>query len=128
MAATRILVVDDDELLREFYSRVLKTRGYEPVCATNGDEALAILDKAETPFALAIVDLLMPVRTGWDLIQDIKARDAYKAMPIIAITGMSGSTEERQKVKTLCDEILLKSDFYLKKFLGTVERLLTKPA
>ncbi len=125
--ATKILVVDDDELLRDFYVRVLSAMGYQTASATNGDEAIEVLNKNEgEPFALGIIDLLMPVRTGWELIQYIRGQEKIKDMPIIAVTGMSASLEEREKVEKMCNAILLKSEFDLDKFLRTVGGLLKK--
>jgi len=68
----------------------------------------------------------MPVKTGWDVIQYLREQPGGKELPIVAVTGMSASLEEHEKVKTLCDDILLKSDFDLDKFLGTVNGLLEK--
>jgi CheY-like chemotaxis protein len=122
----RVLVVDDDELLREFYSRVLAGQGYEAVCAANGDEAIRLLEGAKEDFALVIMDLLMPVRTGWELIEYIKAAPAWQKVPILAITGLAASFEEFERVKAVCDEVLLKGDFELARFCDTVKRLSQK--
>ncbi len=119
----RILVVDDDELLREFYTRVLTMQGYEPVCATNGDEALDILENAKEDFALIIMDLLMPVRTGWELVESMRTNPLWDRIPVLAITGLAGSFEEFEQIKRVCDAVLLKGDFELAKFNETVKRL-----
>ncbi len=122
----KILVVDDDDLLREFYSRVLHSRGYAATCVSNGDEAIRILESAKEDFALIIVDLLMPVRTGWELIEYIRNDPVWRDVPILAITGLAGSFEAYENVKKVCDAVLLKGDFELGKFTETVERLVTE--
>jgi len=121
-----IMVVDDDDLLRDFYTRVLKSEGYQSLTATNGDEAIDILKKEGKDIALAIIDLLMPIRTGWELIEYIKTHDEFKKLPIIAITGLAASFDEFEKVNQTCNAVLHKSDFELDKFTETVKSLLEK--
>ncbi len=122
----RILVVDDDELLRQFYSRVLSAQGYVPVCATNGAEAIEILEGENGKFDLALIDLLLPVKSGWELIEYIKADPKFATLPLIAITGLSFSFEEFEKVKNACDAVFLKGDFEITKFNETIARLLER--
>jgi two-component system cell cycle response regulator DivK len=122
----RILVVDDDELLLSFYSRVLDTKGYVAVGASNGDEAIDILDSEGTSIDLAIIDLLMPIRTGFEVIDHMRGEADLKHIPIIAITGFATSDDQVIKVKDNCDAIVLKSDFEIENFLDTVSNLLEK--
>ena len=121
-----VLIVDDDDLLRNFYSRVLTAEGYNPVCATNGDEAISVLEKCEEDIKLSIIDLLMPVRTGWELIQYMKKNDKFRGIPIIAITGLAASFDEFEKVKSTCQAVMHKGDFDLNKFKDTIKLHLKK--
>ena len=120
----RILVVDDDELLREFYTRVLTMQGYESICVANGDEAIRVLESTgDDGFALIIMDLLMPVRTGWELIEYIRQSGRWQNVPVLAITGLGGTPEQFEDIKQKCDAVLLKGDFEITKFIATVVRL-----
>lgn len=111
-----VLICDDDDLLREFYARVLRTQGFSAVCATNGDEAIPILEDKSNNICLAIIDLLMPVRTGWELIEYMKKKEHLKNIPVIAVTGLATSYEDFEKVKSTCDAVLHKGDFDLEQF------------
>lgn len=84
--AIEILVVDDDEDIRNLVQRILQKNGYICTLATNGSEALALLSARE--FALVIVDYLMPGMTGLELLETIQQCAADIA--IIILTG-SGS-------------------------------------
>ncbi|OGV56323.1 MAG: hypothetical protein A2017_14545 [Lentisphaerae bacterium GWF2_44_16] len=119
-----VLICDDDDLLREFYSRVLKTQGFCTLSATNGDEAIAILEANPDKVALAIVDLLMPVRTGWELIEYMKNKEELKHIPVIAITGLATSFDEFEKVKATCNAVLHKGDFDLEQFTTILKELI----
>ena len=118
----KILVVDDDELLCEFYTRILTFKGYNVVCAANGDEALQQLRKS-SDFDLAIIDLLMPILSGAELIEIIKKTPELARIPLLVITGLAKTSEELETVRATCDEIMFKGKFELPRFLQTVERL-----
>lgn len=122
----RILLVDDDRYLLEFFTRVLNAQGYTAVKASNGVEAEAILDADAESFDLMVVDLLMPVQSGWKLIEILKQHDTYKKIPIIALTGMSLSFEEYDHIRTIADAVLLKGDFEISRFNKTINNVLSK--
>ena len=122
--AKRVLVVDDDQYLRQFYSRILSSQGHVPICVGDGAEAMDVLESDPQPYHLAIVDLLLPVQSGWDLIDFMKQNETTAAVPILAVTGLSFSYDEFEAIKKSCDVVLLKGDFEISKFSDTVNRLL----
>ena len=82
----RILVVDDQEAVREFTRKILARAGYEVALAGNGAEALAALDEAD--FDLILMDVHMPVMTGVAATRQIRALEGPRsAIPIIAFSG-----------------------------------------
>ncbi len=123
--AKRILIVDDDSLLRDFYSKVITSEGYTPVAVGNGDDAISSLEE-DPDFALAIIDLLMPVRTGWELIEYMKDNAKYKDIPVIALTGLAASFNEFQKVEDVCDGVMHKGNFELPEFTATIKSIIEK--
>jgi len=76
-----ILVVDDDPSVRKMLSRVLVGEGYAVLCAANGVEALGLA--AAQPIDLALLDLNMPVKDGWDTFERLTAQDPLLAVIII---------------------------------------------
>ena len=82
----RILVVDDQEAVREFTRKILVRAGYEVALAGNGAEALAALDEAD--FDLILMDAHMPVMTGAAATRRIRALEGPRStIPIIAFSG-----------------------------------------
>ena len=118
----RVLIVDDDDLLRDFYVKVIKGEGFEAVDASNGDEAIEKL-KENPDFSLAIVDLLMPIRTGWELIEYMKEEENMKHIPIVALTGLAASFDEFQKVEAVCEAVMHKGKFELSEFIDIIKRI-----
>jgi len=118
----KVLVVDDDDLLRDFYVKVINGEGFDAISASNGDEAIEVL-KTNPGFSLAIVDLLMPIRTGWELIEYMKSEEQFKNIPIIALTGLAASFDEFQKVEELCEAVMHKGKFELSEFIDIINRI-----
>lgn len=83
--AKLILVVDDTPDLLEGLREFLQMEGYDVVSATNGQEALDVLDAM--PVDLIITDLLMPVMDGFQLIRSVKQRDDFRNTPIIVFSA-----------------------------------------
>jgi CheY-like chemotaxis protein len=90
----RILVVDDNHLIRRLLDLILEGAGYVPVEADSGEEALALL--AEAAPDACIVDEVMPGMRGSELIRAIRGSpDPHlSAMPIVGISGRSGASRE----------------------------------
>ena len=118
----RVLIVDDDNLLRDFYVKVINGEGFEAVAASNGDEAIEVLN-LNSDFSLAIIDLLMPIRTGWELIEYMKEEDDFKDIPIIALTGLAASFDEFQRVEEVCEAVMHKGKFELSEFIDMLTRI-----
>jgi len=79
----RILVIDDDELFREFVQKALADAGFEVIPAGDGDEGLRKF--TEMPFDLIVCDVLMPNKDGLETIRAIRSISAR--LPIISMTG-----------------------------------------
>src|ERR1700756_3792717 len=84
----RILVVDDEESIREFLEIMLRKEGYEVTCAEDGQKALDILKKKN--FDMVISDMQMPNMTGLELLKNCK--DQYPDIMFMMITAF-GTTE-----------------------------------
>jgi len=83
--APQILVVDDDEAVRESIAMVLRAAGYGILTATDGEQALARFQ--EDRIDLLLLDLGLPVKTGWEVFERIATE--YPVVPIIIMTGLS---------------------------------------
>jgi CheY-like chemotaxis protein len=78
-----ILVVDDEPTVRILVGKILSSRGYLVLPATNGAEALAVV-KHMRP-ALALLDMRMPVLDGWGFVRGLAERDIW--LPVLVMTS-----------------------------------------
>lgn len=87
-----ILVVDDNDDVRELLLHILRAQHHQPFGAVNGEEALRVLDAQN--FDLALLDVMMPGISGIDLLLTIrKSQKAYQNLPIAMITALSAPEE-----------------------------------
>ena len=118
---TTILVIDDDDEVRDFLTRLLKRRNYSVVCATNGEAGLAAL--AADGVALVITDIVMPDMEGLETIKRI--RRSRPDIPIIAISGGGSSQLDYLKfARRLGADAALAKPFDPAELLEIAERLL----
>jgi two-component system response regulator PilR (NtrC family) len=82
----RILIVDDEEVLRDVLDAVLRREGFEVVMAASGEEALSILDEDES-IDLVILDIMLPGISGIDTLRSIRV--STPSLPVIIITAFS---------------------------------------
>jgi DNA-binding response OmpR family regulator len=86
MSANRILIADDDPFLRELLTHKLSAAGYVVVAARHGGEAL---DLCQYPLPdLVVLDAMMPVADGFEVLRRLKADPATRTVPVIMLTAL----------------------------------------
>lgn len=118
-----VLVVDDESTIREVLSRTLSDEGYACRSAGNVDEALALLD--EQPADLILSDIMMPGRTGVELLEDVMKRTQNTA--VIMVTAVADTQTAIKAMKMGAFDYVTKP-FNLVEVLMSVERALEKRA
>ena len=83
----RVLVVDDEDVLLEMVAIVIEDLGHEPLLASDGHEALSLLNAEKRLPALMISDVMMPHMNGIDLVQAIRREARFQHMPIILMSA-----------------------------------------
>ena len=120
-ARRKILLVDDDPAIRRILLRLLEEENYCVLTAANGDEALALA--GATKFNLALLDLNMPVKDGWETYKHLSTRNPE--LPIILITA-----RPNQFFPALASGVdaLLEKPLDFVKLFHTIHTLLEEPA
>ena len=108
MSGARILVVDDQEDIREMARLVLADAGFEVVTASSGEDALRLA--RGTAFDLVLLDINMPGLDGWSTLKLLRADDATEDLPVAMFSVKS---EVRDKMTSLQDGAV---DFIAKPF------------
>jgi serine/threonine-protein kinase len=88
-----VLIVEDDRSIREGLQSVLESEGYQAFGASNGREALELLRKIPRP-GLILLDLMMPVMSGWEVLEALRVDEEFATIPVVVVSAVS----ERNKV------------------------------
>lgn len=88
MSSRKILVVDDSALLRRLFSDILEMHDFEVDTACNGQEALDYLATHEIP-GLVLLDLIMPVMTGMQLLDIVHGDENFRGVPIVVLSSIA---------------------------------------
>ena len=98
----RIVLVEDNEDNRDMLSRRLSRKGYEVLIAVNGQEAIEVVER-ELP-QLVLMDISLPVMDGFEATRRLKANEATKHIPVIALTAHAMSGDREKAMEAGCDD------------------------
>ena len=118
---TKILLVEDDEMNRDMLSRRLLKREYEVVIAVDGEQGVAMA-RSESP-DIILMDMSLPGIDGWTATRQVKADEATRAIPVIALTAHAMAGDREKALEAGCDDFDTKP-VELQRLLGKIESLL----
>jgi DNA-binding NtrC family response regulator len=91
-AAMNVLIVDDEEVLQDVLSALLRREGYATLAAHSGEEALALLEREEVD--LVLLDVMLPGMSGMEVLRQIRQRDPEQVVVVItAFSSIEGAIE-----------------------------------
>jgi len=91
-----VLIVDDSVSVRRVLSNLIRARGWNPLTARDGQDALELLDRSPKPPDVVLLDIEMPRMDGYELLATLRARDAYKQLPVVMLTSRAGEKHRRK--------------------------------
>jgi CheY-like chemotaxis protein len=115
-----VLVVDDDAAVRHSVRKVLEGAGYEVAAAADGEEA--VVQFVPEQIDLVLLDLNLPLRSGWDVFERLTTR--YPFVPVIIITGMPDQYRTALAAGT---SALMEKPIDVPALLKTMDELLAEP-
>jgi len=124
MSKKKVLIVEDDSFVAEVYSTKLLEMGHGVQIAQNGEEGLALVEKEKPD--LILLDILMPVMGGIEMLEALKKKAEWKNIPVILLTNV-GEKESIQKVRNLgVQDYIIKSHFTPAEVIEKIETILGK--
>ncbi|MCU1246374.1 MAG: two-component response regulator [Acidobacteria bacterium] len=118
---TTILIVEDNEMNRYMLSRRLQRKGYEVLIAMDG--AMGIVVALQKSPDLILMDMSLPVVDGWEATRQLKADEALRHIPVIALTAHAMANDREKALEAGCDEYDTKP-IELPRLLAKMEALL----
>jgi len=116
-----ILLVDDEEFVRDLGARILSKAGYNVLTATNGKEALDLFEKERTQISLVILDLIMPEMGGKECLKELRKIDPQPK--VLIASGLIADPSTKESVEKGAQGFVSKP-FRMKELLRQVRKVL----
>ena len=120
-----ILVIEDDPQLAKLIQFCLAREGFEVRQAADGEQALQEFDQAQLP-DLVLMDVMLPYRSGYELLADLRRRPAWNQVPVIMLTSRGREEDVVQGLDTGANDYLIKP-FRPPELIARIRKLL-RPA
>jgi PleD family two-component response regulator len=118
----KILVAEDDKFLGNAYRVKLTKAGFDVKIATDGQEALDALSGFIPD--LILLDLVMPVKDGFIVLETIKSDPVYKLIPVIVASNLGQKEDTDRAMKLGANDFIIKSDLSLNELVDKINTLL----
>lgn len=122
-----ILIVDDSAICREPIAAALRLKGYKTICAADGLDALAALEREKPKPSLALLDISMPRMDGITLLAAMRKHPDYKTIPVILLTAAQDRDTVLKAANLGVRDYLLKSKFSLDDLMNRIKKHIDEP-
>lgn len=120
----KILIIDDDQAIRELYETALKSIGYEVDTAVNGEEALTKTQGFKPD--LLLLDIMMPEIHGLHVLDIIKATPEMSDVKIVVFTALSDEEAKKKADEFGADGYIVKSQMSMAEVINYLQQVLQK--
>lgn len=117
-----ILIVEDEEFLLLALKDNLEAEGYTTDSAMNGDEAVEHIRKQRPN--LILLDLLMPKRDGFYVLEEVKKNPEWKLIPVIVLSNLGNDSEIKRALSLGADDYFVKSQHPIEEVIEKVKEYL----
>ena len=122
----RILIIEDDQFLREFYQELLQGEGYLIDVAIDGETGLRKMQQGG--YDLVLLDIMLPKKDGLQILRDLKVNPSKKANgPVVCLTNLGQETVIKQSFELGAAGYLMKSALDPADVLQEIKNFLQKP-
>jgi len=102
----KVLIIEDEAEVRNFASRVLELEGHRVLQAENSDEGMELVRKGR--ISLVLLDLKLPGRDGWVVLEQMKGEPELLAIPVIVFTASAGVSQRDRALSMGAADYLVK--------------------
>lgn len=120
----KILFIEDEPSLQKTLGGKLKGRGYEVLCAFDGEEGVRLA--GETGPDLILLDIILPKKSGFEVLQDLKSNSETEKIPVIILTNLENIEEVERALELGSTTYLVKANYSLDEVVEKVEKALDR--
>lgn len=120
----KVLIAEDDDSIARLYTVYLETKDFEVQRAQNGQEAIDMIahDKPD----VLLLDIMMPGKSGFDVLEEIKNAEGRTPLPTIMFTAISQESEKDKALKYGVVDYLVKSQVVISDVADTIDKVLSR--
>ena len=118
-----LFLVEDDPLMSRMYERAFKASGFDVKMAFDGEEAINTLKLGDLKPAIVVLDVMMPKKSGFDVLSFMKSEDKLKNIPVVLLTNLSGEQDAKKGLDLGALAYLVKSNFTPKEIVDKVKEI-----
>ncbi|MFH1956774.1 MAG: response regulator [Patescibacteria group bacterium] len=122
MGKKKILVIEDDKFFQTLVTKKLMDEGYEVLAASDSNEALAILEKEKPD--LIILDLILPLLDGFEILSIVKKGEKTKDIPVIILSNLGQKEEVERAIALGANDFMIKVNFTPEEIAGKIKSFL----
>jgi DNA-binding response OmpR family regulator len=115
-----ILIVEDDEYINKAYAAKFEHEQVPAKFAVEGDEALKILRETPELPSLILLDLMLPKKNGFEILQELKADERLKQIPVVILTNLAQENDAKKGLELGAIKYLIKADTKIADILAVV--------
>jgi len=118
----KILIVEDDPLIRRLYQKVFTFEKYDVDTASDGEEGLAKV-KSGKP-TLILLDIMMPRMNGLQVLEKLKADEKTKKIPVVVLTNLAGQSDAEKALAMGAVKYIVKSEYEPRQVTDMIKEIL----
>ncbi len=124
----KILLVEDEVLIREMYELILKKRGYEIDTADDGEQAMNKLTaEGKNDYSLILLDIMLPKMDGISVLKKVKEENSpVKNIPVFLLTNLGQENLIKEAMSLGADQYLIKSNIFPMDLANEIDNFLKK--
>jgi len=120
----KILFIEDESALHKTFDEILRQEGYELISALDGELGLNLARHHQPD--LIILDLILPKKSGFEVLSELKKDTQTKDIPIIVLTNLEGLSEINRVIELGATTYLVKSQYSLNELVEKIKKILEK--
>ncbi|MFH1392571.1 MAG: response regulator [bacterium] len=123
-ARPKILIIEDDQFLKDLLERKLIQAGYQVLSTNDGEEGLKIT--LEEKPALVLLDILLPSMSGWEILEKMKNNAETSKIPILLLTNLGEKEDVEKGLKMGASDYIIKAHFTPNEIIQKIEKYLSR--
>ncbi|KKU52611.1 MAG: hypothetical protein A3F26_00645 [Candidatus Ryanbacteria bacterium RIFCSPHIGHO2_12_FULL_47_12b] len=118
----KITIIEDEAALQDALKKAFSGEGYEITQAFDGEEGISLVKSALPD--LVLLDLVLPKKHGFEVLQEMKADETTKNIPVLVLTNLEESTEVMKAIELGARGYLIKANYALKEVIAKVKDII----